>query len=280
MIKTMDCLTTKGCCFELDDKTQRLYKICRVPAWTPYYYRGFYYEFETMRRLNGSDYFPSYYEFNDHKKELNLNNSPYICMDYIRGETLESLLERRGKRNGSGSKRLFPLLSDWELHRLFEQLYDALCILCDNGILYFDLNPRNIIIVSKQFDLRLVDFTFCCHHRKNRKNIHWKAIEGSLHKDWPYSLLLEESLLLLFTRLFYPGEADYAGHFARTGDSSEPIRSYFSKCYGQLLRLLFFENGCEDLMDRIEKGRQLDADKNYTGFIRGWIDCLFQRLSG
>lgn len=278
MIKTMD-FNTKGCCFELDDETQRLYKICRVPEWNPDYCEGFRYEFETMRHLNGSDYFPSYHEFNDHKNELNLNNSPYICMDYIRGETLEALLERRGKRNDSESKRLFPLLSDWELHRLFEQLYEALCILCDNGILYFDLNPRNIIIVSKQFNLRLVDFTFCCRHSEKQSDMYWKAIEGSLHKEWPYSLILEEAFLLLFTRLFYPGDKDYAGHFARSGDCSGPIRNYFCRRYGQLLRPLFLENGCEDLMDRIEKGRQLDADKNYTGFIRGWIGCLFQRLS-
>lgn len=279
MIKTINRLTTKGCCFKLDDKTQRLYKICRVSEWIPYYYEGFRYEFETMHCLNGSVYFPSYYEFNIHKKELNINNSPYICMDYIRGETLESLLNRRGKRNSSKTKRLFPLLSDWELHRLFQQLYDALCILCDNGILYLDLNPHNIIIVSKQFDLRLVDFTFCCYHSEKQNNMYWKAIEGSLHKDWPYSLLLEESFLLLFTRLFYPGETDYARHFARTGNSSEPIQSYFCKRYGQLLRLLFFESECEDLIYRIEKGRQMDTEKNYTGFIRNWIDCLFQKLS-
>lgn len=276
----MDCLTTKGCCFKLDDKTQRLYKICRVPAWTCNYYNGFNDEYETMHRLNGSVFFPSYYEANLRKNEWNPNNAPYICMDYIRGETLESLLERRGKRNDSESRRLFPLLSDWELHRLFEQLYDALCILCNNGILYFDLNPRNIIIINKQFDLRLVDFTFCCRHsEKQGGNMYWKAIEGSLHKKWPYSLILEEALLLLFTRLFYPGGTDYAGHFSRSGDCSEPVRSYFGSRYGQLLRPLFLENGCEDLVDRIEKGRQLDAQKNYTGFIRSWIDCLFQKIS-
>lgn len=278
MIIELKSLTTKGCCFELDDETDQLYKICRVPAWASTYYNGFRCEFEIMHRLNGSVYFPTYYEFS--KSRLHRIDSPYICMDYIRGETLESLLQRRGERNNFETGILFPLLSDWEIHRLFEQLFDVMCILCNNGILYFDLNPCNIIIINDHFDLRLVDFTFCCDHRKNRETAHWKAIDGSVHRDWPYSLLLEESFLLLFTRLFYPGDTEYARHFARTGSAAEPVSRYFRDHYGQLLHLLFFEDGCDTLSDRIESGQHMDAERNYTALVSNWIDFLFTRIPG
>ena len=276
-MKKLENLTTAGCRFEVDEERGILRKICRYPTKAAAYSAGFHREYTSMRPLSGCRYFPSYYGFDISRHPS--HDYPYICMEYIHGTTLESILEIRGRRNPSCSAGLFPLLSAWEMCRLFSQLCEALEILSDNGILYYDLNPRNIIIVSKDFDIRLVDFTFCCYHSDPGIK-RWKMIDDSAHRGWPRCLALEEAFLLLFTRLFYAGNSAYAGGFSRYSGSAKAVSRYFLENYGVLLRLLFYSSDNEDLCIRILRAQELDSSGNYTCLIREWTDALLRRLSG
>lgn len=77
------------------------------------------------------------------------DNLPFICMDYLEGETLEALLRREGRL---------------DFHRalgLFQQICEALIHAHMKGVLHRDLKPANIFI-SKNIDgvevVKLVDF--------------------------------------------------------------------------------------------------------------------------
>lgn len=276
-MKHMESLNTAGCRFEKDEQRGILYKICRNPSKASAYSAGFLREYASMRRLSGCRFFPSYYGYGGFRNAP--RSCPYISMEYIPGATLESILESRGSRTLSCSAGLFPLLSPWEICRLFSQLCEALETLSGSGILYYDLNPSNIIVIDQDFNIRLVDFTFCCHHSDPRVR-HWKMIDGTAHREWPRCLALEEAFLLLFSRLFYAGNSAYAAGFSRYSGPADAVSRYFLENYGVLLRLLFYRSGNEDLSLRILRAEELDRSGDYTCLVREWTGSLLDKLSG
>ncbi len=74
------------------------------------------------------------------------NNTCYIIMEYLDGETLKSYLERRGGR-----------LSSSELMRMLQPLLSALNEIHSQGLIHRDISPDNIMIL-KDGTLKLLDF--------------------------------------------------------------------------------------------------------------------------
>ena len=73
------------------------------------------------------------------------NDSAYLVMEYVEGENLYSMMEKRGKV--FESKELFPLL---------EPIFDALGELHEIGLIHRDISPDNIMIENGR--ARLIDF--------------------------------------------------------------------------------------------------------------------------
>lgn len=77
------------------------------------------------------------------------DNAPFLCMDYLEGETLENVLRREGKL---------------ELERvvnIFQQICEALIHAHMKGVVHRDLKPSNIFITKNADDVevvKLVDF--------------------------------------------------------------------------------------------------------------------------
>ncbi len=74
------------------------------------------------------------------------NNTCYIIMEYLDGETLKSYLERRGGK-----------LSSSELMRMLQPLLSALNEIHSQGLIHRDISPDNIMIL-KDGTLKLLDF--------------------------------------------------------------------------------------------------------------------------
>ena len=74
------------------------------------------------------------------------NGTAYIIMDFVEGETLKSLAERRGGK-----------LPAQEVLRLFRPLCDSLTRVHEEGLLHRDISPDNIIL-RPNGTLTLIDF--------------------------------------------------------------------------------------------------------------------------
>lgn len=74
------------------------------------------------------------------------NNTCYIIMEYLDGETLKSYLARRGGR-----------LSSSELMRMLQPLLSSLNEIHSQGLIHRDISPDNIMIL-KDGTLKLLDF--------------------------------------------------------------------------------------------------------------------------
>jgi serine/threonine protein kinase len=88
------------------------------------------------------------------------SNIPYpaVCMEYIKGISLADYLAQARACN----PRLPNLyLTPAQYYHILEQLLGILTTLKQHHVLYLDLNPENIIICNKHFDIAIVDYTFC-----------------------------------------------------------------------------------------------------------------------
>lgn len=70
----------------------------------------------------------------------------YVAMDYIEGEDLDDVLERR---------RTLP---EHEVLQIAEQICDVLIYLHSNGLIYRDMKPSNIMLDHKNGGIKLIDF--------------------------------------------------------------------------------------------------------------------------
>lgn len=70
----------------------------------------------------------------------------YLAMDFIRGEDLEDIVEKEGAIE---EKRVL----DW-----IEQICDVLNYLHDNGMVYRDMKPSNVMIDQQNGGIKLIDF--------------------------------------------------------------------------------------------------------------------------
>lgn len=69
---------------------------------------------------------------------------PAIIMEYVEGRTLDSYLQEK------------PKLQDRK--RIFLQLLDAVGYIHRSGLIHNDLKPQNIVVTSKDNDLKIIDF--------------------------------------------------------------------------------------------------------------------------
>lgn len=76
--------------------------------------------------------------------------APYLVMDFIEGEDLESILKRSFREQGEVDL-------DWLLPKL-KDLAEALCYCHKKGIVHRDLKPANILIEKESDRLVLIDF--------------------------------------------------------------------------------------------------------------------------
>lgn len=73
-------------------------------------------------------------------------NTPFYVMEYVEGESLDHVLERRGR------------LTWEEIVILGKQLCGALQYAHDKGIIHRDLKPANLMLVKNGGDIKLTDF--------------------------------------------------------------------------------------------------------------------------
>lgn len=197
-----------------------MYKSCYNPEYKQTYASCFKQEFDHMRHLKeimrDEEYthlFPNYYEYGFH------DDRPYILMDYIEGQTLETCLSRYPAHISEKTK-CHQYITNQKILYLFKQLNTAEYWLQKAGLLQLDLNPGNIIITDNNFHIKLIDFTDAFYLsdqiREQRLSLEhprtYKLIEDARpnpdFQGFP-SLQLREAAILLFTRLFYNGDSNY-----------------------------------------------------------------------
>lgn len=223
----------KDCDFYLNKETL-FYKRCKRPELFTTYAAAFEKEYTLMQMLEEKypdcTYFPSYLHFGLDKK-----SAPFLCMEYVSGITLEDYLK---KCADSDTALPSELLTDWQLHRIVKQVYEALSILYSNGILYFDLSPSNIMITNlKTFEIKLIDFTFCYDlglSKEENLSLSYKRNDSRLNTGHPLSLQIVNAFLFFFVQLFYTGKQAYVHQF-----TSETISAFFEPRYGNLFYTLF-----------------------------------------
>ena len=191
-------------------------------------------EFEHMKQLESlmeqqgvSDLYKNlfpYYDSYGYTEE----GTPYICMEYIPGNTLEQRLCNKIP----SSKQLKPLLYKHQILHLYEQLNDAFYWLYQVGIIYLDLSPENIIVLNDNYDIKLIDFTHCYYLNSDTP---YHCIDERLDSNLPICMQLRNAAALLFSRLFYSGNTHYNEYFSYASNN----RIFFRDNYGSLLNFLF-----------------------------------------
>jgi len=83
------------------------------------------------------------------------NNTAYIVMEYISGETIHDRVQQNG-----------PMPFD-ETLKIFEPLIGAIADLHDDGMVHLDISPDNIII-TKENKLKLIDFGTACYSQQGK----------------------------------------------------------------------------------------------------------------
>ena len=208
--------------FQRSEDGRYIKKICTTRQFFEQYREYFESEYNSMRflfRNYEDDYrtlFPEYISF-----EPGNDSEPFLIMEYIEGETLEEKLS-----TGRRFRRPSPCqcLTNAKIFHLFEQLTHAQLLLCNAGLLQFDLNPTNIIVVNNDFDIRLVDFTDPFYTDPEIEIVQFRDENDRQYGKIDYHILpnyyspaqeLRQTAALLFTRLFYQGSGEYSDLYSR-----------------------------------------------------------------
>ncbi|MCD8356320.1 MAG: hypothetical protein LUE11_07095 [Clostridia bacterium] len=200
------------CNFAYDSTNNLLYKFYPHND-NDHYQREFEFEFDVMREINNewpnSPLFPQYHSWGIFED----CGYPFIAMEFIEGDTLEYHL-----RQASVPGIPAFLFSPEQVCHIVDQIHAAQTILCQHSLMYFDLSPSNVILRNENFDICLIDFTFCCriNHMNPYQCNNFKKIDARLPDvtpDFPMQLVLRQSLYLFFSRLFYCGSGQYAVSF-------------------------------------------------------------------
>lgn len=264
-------LHSNHCGFRCNKSKTILYKYCKNGD--PAYRNGFRLEYEFMKRLEQNcpetSFFPRYYQCG-----LDRYGRPCISMEYIHGVTLETVLEQKYRYGVLEPRMLF---SAKELSHICRQIYEALSLLAQNGILYFDLNPNNIIVINSDYDIRLIDFTFCYYISNGADNSLLRIIDDRMYPELPLPLWFEKAMLLFFTRLFYSGDKQYNLLFhpaEHSRNGSNPTCAFFREHYGMLLELVL-DPEAEAFSELISEAEILQRDNAcYLTYLTTWHDRL------
>lgn len=233
---------SEDCDFFIDESDQFFYKCCKATNLFDDYHRAFQEEYEAMNEVSNQyphiTYFPNYIDYGT------LDGAPCICMKYIKSITLEEFLHEYAKKYNISSGPSTRLLESDQRKKILSQLYKAIQILYKCNIVNFDINPANIFIMNKDFDIKLMDFTFFYDLNKTDKynQIHtYKRNDSRLKKTHPLSLRIANAFLFFYIQSFYPCKEVYLTH---STDLSE-LYNFFSHCISdecaQLIRTLFFD---------------------------------------
>ncbi len=93
------------------------------------------------------------------------NNTAYFVMEYISGESLEAIVEKRGP------------MSETETMQVVDQLAMAVDYIHRNSVSHFDIKPANILI-SETGSLKLVDFGLAKHYDSDGKQTSTGLVQG------------------------------------------------------------------------------------------------------
>ena len=93
------------------------------------------------------------------------NNTAYFVMEYISGESLEAIVEKRGP------------MSETEAMQVVDQLAMAVDYIHRNSVSHFDIKPANILI-NELGCLKLVDFGLAKHYDSDGKQTSTGLVQG------------------------------------------------------------------------------------------------------
>lgn len=209
-------------------------------------------EFEHMIQLQdqlGDEVYSRFFPYYDYFTPSNEFGQPCLSMQRLEGETLEEKLCRMTKYNEP-----HKLLTSTHIRCIYEQLYEAIAILYDIGMIPLDLSPQNIFVLNNpknEFKIKLIDFTECYYI--NYPNQNYKTIDTRVDTNNPIGIQLRDTCALLFTRLFFSGNEHYNNHFSLFlhRNNARICENFFSNNYPSLLNCLFStveyaENICKD----------------------------------
>lgn len=248
--------------FELSDNHRFIRKRCRVKEYYAVYKNCFsmecYFMRQLQRRMGRNEYeqlFPVYRESGCLE-----SGSPYVIMDYIKGQTLE---ERLSSFGGFVPRYL---LNRNQIRHIFDQLSRAEKSLRSVGMIQMDLSPGNIIVCNDHYDIRMIDFTDVYYLSADLRKARYKrpchGISAEISTWLPLSMQLRQTAAQLFTRLFYCGNDAYY-------QSSKHEDPFFSReGYGLLVNCLKVTN---------PNLPTVNSDDLY--YWDSWIRLLFKRLS-
>lgn len=140
-------------------------------------------EYETLKNIT-HPVLPKYY---DYYKELVLPDGnepkPAILMEHVDGTPLSS----------------YEHLTTKELKKYILDLADGLLMLLENGVLYTDLHPGNLIIKNEK--LKLIDFTKAYYFIRNPYPSYTPKISYQLDQNLKGQQLLIQALSFLLSHL-------------------------------------------------------------------------------
>ena len=187
------------------------------------------------------------------------NNTGYIVMEYINGETLSRYVRRTGPMAAAYLRELFlPLLRDLDaIHRA--------------GMLHRDISPDNIMVTTDYGQLKLIDFgTAKDLTRVNEKTMGYSVSQSVVRMNY--------SPLEMFSSVEKQPSSDIYSlcatmYFCLTG--TEPPSS-MDRAFDDTLKLPSGLNGHDwNLEKAILKGMSLKPDGRYAS-----AEELIQALSG
>ena len=187
------------------------------------------------------------------------NNTGYIVMEYINGETLSRYVRRTGPMAASYLRELFlPLLRDLDaIHRA--------------GMLHRDISPDNIMVTTDYGQLKLIDFgTAKDLTRVNEKTMGYSVSQSVVRMNY--------SPLEMFSSVEKQPSSDIYSlcatmYFCLTG--TEPPSS-MDRAFDDTLKLPSGLNGHDRNLEKvILKGMSLKPDGRYAS-----AEELIQALSG
>ncbi len=262
---------SRDCLFCCNDDETIIYKYSKTVSQSSIYRKGFHMEYQFMKKLEENSptasFFPRYFGYG-----TDALNRPFIAMEYIHGTSLEELLRQNGKSCFPNPQFIFSLE---QLSHICQQVHSALSILAKNNILYFDLNPRNILAVNLSCDIRLVDFTFCCYLPVGTHSLPIREIDTRRQDNLPLSLTLENIMQLFFTRLFYCGNSHYDRYFHPCASGKNPTRSFFQDHFGILLDMVI--NPDQEYLSRLTQEAE-KMEKHHNCNYLFYLNCWHSRL--